>query len=105
MQPLPHRIGGCELLELAHHLRMVPGGQIGFHARLDGGEPLFLQARDLCAGERGGGDIDQRRPAPERERLAEDLRRLRGIAALHPLVTLGDQPLEAVGVELTLTDM
>jgi hypothetical protein len=52
---------------------MAPGRQIGFHACLERREALFLQARDLGAGERGGSDVDQRRSAPQRECLAQDL--------------------------------
>ena len=50
-------------------------------------EAQLLEAPDLEARERLGGDVVERRPAPQRERLAR--RRL------------GDQALEAVGVDLS----
>jgi hypothetical protein len=50
--------------QLAHQ-RVVPAGlEIGRHARLKGGEPLFLQARDVRLRKRFEGQVGEWCPPP-----------------------------------------
>jgi hypothetical protein len=46
-ETLAARVLGDQLPELAHHRRVLPGGQIRLDARLERLEPLFLEPRDL----------------------------------------------------------
>ena len=71
MQPLAPGVLAGELLELADELGMPPGGEVGLDSQLHGLEVLLLQARDLARRERRGGELGQRRPAPQLQRLAQ----------------------------------
>ena len=62
-------------------------------------EPQVLQPRDLGLGEALVGDVGERRPAPQRERLAQRRRRLPRLAARELLAPAPEALLEAVGVE------
>ena len=76
--PASRSRGGCvgdEPLQLADELGVAAGGEVGLDAQLERGEPLLLQARDLGAGERLERELGERRPAPQRERLAQGRRR------------------------------
>jgi hypothetical protein len=46
------------------------GGEVGVQARLDGGQSLLLQPRDLGLRERLERQLGKRRPAPQRQRPA-----------------------------------
>jgi hypothetical protein len=59
----------------------------------------ILEARDLALGERLVGEILQRAPPPKSQGLFERLLRVRRAAGGKSRSTLGDQPLEAAGVE------
>ena len=63
-QPLAGRVDGDELLQLADELRLAAGREVGLHARLDGGETLLVQPRDLGLRERLEGELGERRSAP-----------------------------------------
>ena len=71
VQPLAPRVLAGELLELADQLGVAPGGQVGLDAHLHGREALLLQPRDLGRRERRRGELGQRRPAPQLQRLAQ----------------------------------
>jgi hypothetical protein len=76
-----------------------PQCQIGLQARLQGGEPLLLQPRNLRLRERLIGELGQRLPAPEVQRLPQRARGPVRRRAQRPGAFTG-QPLEAVQVEL-----
>ena len=89
-----------ERLELASQPRVLPRGQVGLDALLQCREAQVLQARHVRARERLVGQVGQRRPAPEAERLAQ----LRGGGSGVSLGGLGDERLEAGQVELGWLD-
>ena len=71
VQPLAPRVLAGELLKLADQFGVAPGGEVGLDAHLHGREVLLLQARDLSRRERRGGELGQRRPPPQPQRLAQ----------------------------------
>ena len=68
-------------------------------------EPQLLETSDRRLRERLVREVGERRTAPERERVAELHRGLRGVAALEVAIGLGHQPLEALQVELVRPDV
>jgi len=80
------RVLGDERLELAHDLGVPPERQLALDALLDAGDSELLQVRALGGGEPLAGQVRQRGPAPQRQRLLEPPGRA--------------QPLEPVEVEL-----
>ena len=60
--------------------------EVALYRELDGPEPQLVQPPDLGGGERLAGDVVERRPAPQRQRLARP--------------PAGHEPLEARHVEL-----
>ena len=80
---------------------MAPGGEVGLDAHLERRQALLLQARDLGRRERRRGELGQRRPAPQRQRLAQLRGGVSPRASRERLAAVGDQALEALGVELT----
>ena len=94
-------MGGDELLQLADQLRLAAGREVGLDARLDGGQTLLLQPRDLGLRERLEGELGERRPAPQRQRLAQSGRRVLGLSGGQRLASVLDELLEALRVELT----
>jgi hypothetical protein len=89
-----------ERLELADELRLPTRGEVGLEAILARREAQLVEARDLRLSEGLVGKIGQRRPAPERERLAQERRRLRRVAPGERAASLVAQTLEATEVEL-----
>ena len=73
------RMLGDQRLELADHVAMVPERELGLDPQLDRGEAKLLEPRALVPGERLR-ELGQRLAAPERERAAQQLARLPGIA-------------------------
>ena len=71
VQPLAVRVLGDERLELGDELIVPAEREVGLDALLERDEPQLLQARDLSGGEILVNEIGQRRPAPERQSLAE----------------------------------
>ena len=64
---------GCsrdERVELADHLAMAAGREVGVDRQLGRAQPQLLEAADLGGGERLVGDVGERLAAPQRERLA-----------------------------------
>ena len=79
---------------------MAPEREVGVDPLLERGQTAFLKALDVAAGELVVGEVGERGPAPQRERLAQLPRRLArrgGARLLHEL-------LEAVRVELARGD-
>ena len=103
VQPLAPRMPGREPLELADQLSVTPGGEIGLDAHLHGREVLLLQAGDLSRRERRGGELRQRRPPPQLQRLAQPRGRVLAASGRQRLAAIGDLVLEALGVELAGT--
>jgi hypothetical protein len=68
-------------------------------------ESEFLQAGDLGLRERLELEVRQRRPAPRRERVAQERRRPWGIGGFERPSSLFEQPLESVEVEPVLRDL
>jgi hypothetical protein len=96
VQPLPQRVLGDERLELGHEIGVTAGGEIGVDPLLERGDPHLLHPRDLGLGESLVREVGERRPAPQRERLAERRRRLLRTRA----GGVRDEPLKAGDVEL-----
>ena len=89
-----------DVLELGDQLGVAPDGQVGLHAQLQRGQAPLFQPSDLGRRERQRGDLGQRRPAPERERLVQRRRGLLRVARGQRLATILDAPLEALDIEL-----
>lgn len=73
-------------LELPEDLAVAAQVEILLDGELRGCQAQLLQPADLSGGERLGGDVDERRSAPEGERLARP--------------STGHEPLEALRVEV-----
>ena len=86
VQALAQRLARHQRVELADHLGVAPGGEVLADRLLDRREPQLLEPADLERRERLGGDVVERRAAPQRERVA----RRAG----------GDEALEAADVEV-----
>ena len=100
-QALAQRLAGDERLELAGDLRMAAEREVRVDAVLERRDPQLLQPRDLGLEGRLVGQVGERRPAPQRERLVQQRRRggrVGGRAAL------GRESLEAEEVELVVVD-
>ena len=95
-QPLAVAMLARERFELADQLRVPSQRQVGLDALLQRGEPPLLQTRRLPLGEGRVGDVRERRPVPERQRVAQDRRRGRRLGPAGPL----DELDEALQVEL-----
>lgn len=98
---LAQRVVIDELLQLAHDLGMATGGEIGFHAKLQRGQSLLLQTRDLGGGERLDGQLGERRAAPQRQRLAQGRGSILGSTVCQHAACVLDEALEAFRVELS----
>ena len=73
-QALPQRVLGHEALELRHELDVASQREVRLDPSLDGDEPKLLEAHDRRLGEGLVGEVVERRPAPELERLVQLLR-------------------------------
>ena len=104
MHPLTPGMLGGEPLELADQLRVQTGREVGLDARLERGQALLLQARDLRRRERLVREIVQRRAAPERQRLAQNAARRLDAAGGQLAAARGELVLEALRVELARRD-
>ena len=100
-QALAQRVLADERLELGDELRTAAEREVGVDAVLERHEPQLLQAPDLGLAERLVGEIGERAPAPERERLAQRARRRVGVAGR---ARGRQQALEPVQVEPVLRD-
>jgi hypothetical protein len=59
-QTFSERVVGNEFLELAGQVGVKPGREVALDAFFQAGEPLFLQAGDLCLGELLVGEVAER---------------------------------------------
>src|SRR6185369_6686856 len=91
----PVRMIRDERLELADELGVPAERQVGVDPLLQRYQPQILQTPGLRTRERLVGELCERRPPPQRERLAEQARRTSRIGASR----LGDEPLEAQQVD------
>ena len=78
--------------------------QVGVEARFERSEPQLLETPDLRLSKRLVGNLRERRPAPQRERLSQRGTSGRGIAARERLPPVLDTTLEHVRVELPRGD-
>ena len=95
---------GDERLELTDHVGVAPDRKVGLDAPLQRGQPELLEAGGLVLGE-GLGELGQRRPAPQRQRALDDVGRVAGPAAGKRGTTVGNEPLEAVEIELVRLEL
>ena len=70
---------GEQMLELTDQRGVPAGGQVGVDPRLQRGQALLLEARDVRRRERLVGEIRKWRSPPEGERIAQDLRGTLGL--------------------------
>ena len=91
-QALPQRVLRDQRLELADELSAAAELEVGVDPLLERLQAQLLEPADLGLGERLEGEVGERWAAPQRERLAEQLRPLVPPAGL----CLGDEALEAV---------
>ena len=83
-QPLAQRMLADEHLELGDELGVAAEREVGFDAPLERAQAELFEAADLGLRERLVGEVGERRPAPEAERVAEPLRRELGRAPAAP---------------------
>src|SRR5213076_3212429 len=83
------------LLELRHEARVSAEREVGLNPLFERGEPGVLEPRAGVSGERLGMELDERRAAPQLERLVEPLRRSLPIAGAELLVREGRELLGA----------
>ena len=74
--------------------------ELGLESELQRRHPLLLQRRDRRLRETGERDVRQRRPAPQRERLAQEGDRRQWIASLERGSGLRHHSSEAVAVKV-----
>ena len=100
-QSLAQWVLGGERLELADELGVLARCEIGVDPLLQRAEAQLLELRRVRLRERLVGEVGQRRPAPQRERLAQPGGRGGGIG----VGRLRDQRLKASQVELGRLDV
>ena len=99
-EPFPQRVPRDEPFQLWHETVVSAEGKLRFDSVLQRRDVQLFEALDLVLGKAFVREIRQRGSPPERECAAELVRRLRVLAALEGRPALGEQPLEAVAVEL-----
>ena len=100
VEVLAQRVHPDQRLQLGHQLVVAAQGQLGLDAGLGGGDLELLDADQLRPGEVGrGGHVGQGRPAPQGERLAEQVGGPGRVALGQGLAALAVQALEAVQVQ------
>jgi len=90
---------GDQRLQFPHQLAVAACGQPQLGPQFDGGQPQLLQAGRLGLRPRPVGELRQRRPAPQSQRLRQQPQRP-GRVAGRRAVGVGDQPLEPGRVDL-----
>ena len=88
------RVLGDQRLELADQLGVAAEREVGLDPLLERRQPQVLEPAALGLGERLVRELGERRPAPERERLAQHRRGPFRVAVRERLAPLGEQPLE-----------
>ncbi len=82
-----------------------PGAQLRLDPVLLRGEPQLRQPRHRCRRVRRVGDLGQRRPAPQRERVAQRRPRRRRVPVTQRRPPLPGQPLEPPGVHVVRVEV
>src|SRR4051794_8838414 len=103
-EPLAQRMLGHESLELRRHLAMAAEREVSVDALLDCAHPQLLEPLCLVADGRLIGEIGERRPAPERQRLAQDGSRALGVAGCRRGAALIHERRELLAVEFAAGD-
>jgi hypothetical protein len=99
-EPLAQRVLGDQPFELRDDVRMPSARELGVDPLLERREPGLVEARRLVRERDVVGELSQRRPAPQPEGLAQQLRRPLHVAALARDARLLRERLEHVGVQL-----
>ena len=94
-----------ELLELADERPVRAELQVGGDSPLERGQPELLQAADRGLGEGVVGEVRQRRPSPQRERLPQVLGRRASVAAFEFARSGVDHALETLRIERVRLDV
>ena len=89
-----------ECLELSNQLVVAPECQVGVDPKLDCCQPDLFESGDGRLGEALVGEVRKRRAPPQRERVAQSLRRLRRLPVAKQAPALVHQPLESVEIKL-----
>ncbi|HEY7692075.1 MAG TPA: cupin domain-containing protein [Gaiellaceae bacterium] len=97
---LAERMLGDQSLQPAQQGVVTTERELGVAEQLDGVQPPLLQPFPPALRQRLGGEIRERRPLPERERLAQATRGSVGPAGTQLSLGLRDQRLEPLEVEL-----
>ena len=103
-EPLVRRMLGHHTSQLSDELDVAAGGEVRIDSGGDGGLVLLLEPRDLGLRERLERQVAERRPAPQRERLAQEPARVVDLARGQGASSVVDEGLEAVGVQLAGKD-
>jgi hypothetical protein len=104
VKALAERLIGDGGLELPDELRMASERQLRVDPGLERRRALLGEPRDLGLGVALVGEVRERRPAPQRERLAQRVRGALRIG-IQPAASIGGQRLEAVDVALARADV
>ena len=103
-QPLPQRMLRDQRVELSDQGRVAADLEFGVDSRFERRQPQLFETLDLDARDRFESQVGARRPAPQRQRFAENVGRALGIAFRQRPTTLRDGVLEQVEVELAGLD-
>ena len=97
-------VSADELLELADECPVRAELQVGGDSPLERAQPELLQAADRGLGEGVVGEVRQRRPSPQRERLPQVLGGRASVAAFELARSGVDHALEALCIERVRLD-
>jgi hypothetical protein len=97
-QSLTEGVLTSQTLEFAGQLAMASNLQVRFDPPFERGEAGLFEARRLALSERKVEEVGERRPAPQRERGAEDVRRSFVVTDHGPATAFAGQLLEPEGV-------
>ena len=91
--------------QFAHDGVVAAEREVSLEPRFERGNAELLKPRTLVLGERLGGELGQRGPAPERQRLAESVGRLLGAPCVQRRARLRHDALEPVEVEFVRLEL
>ena len=100
VEPLAQRMVSTDSLQLADQHPVTPEREFRLDSLLERRQPLLLQPHHLWSCELLVGEITERRPAPERERLGEPFRRSLVVPGVERATSVLDKALETFEVEL-----